>query len=156
MRKLFLGVLFFATLSNGQAQPLYRCGNTFSQTPCNSDAKPIYRCNGAPSQTQCESDAKTIALQAKPVDVDRVEAMKAACIQWLRTVPDWKDRDSLKFGSVVRGKFDVKTINGSSTVVVNYITSINGKNSYGAYIGEKPAVCYANEQETKILSGYSF
>lgn len=82
--------------------------------------------------------------------------MKAACTDWLRRVPDWKDRDSVKIFNVRRGAMDVKTIDGYPVVVVSYIASVNGKNSYGAYIGEKPAVCYANQQETKILDGFAF
>lgn len=158
MRNIFVALLLVAALFNAQAQKLYRCGNNFSQMPCGTEAKPMYRCGGAPSETPCSENngisAKVLAeLNKNPTNADRVEAMKAACLVWLRTTPAWKDRDSLKFGSVTRGKFDVTTINGSPTTVVSYLTTFNAKNSYGGYTGEKLALCYANEQENQILHG---
>ena len=156
MRDVLMGALLFAALSSAQAQTLFRCGNNFSQTPCSGEAKTVYRCGGVASDKPCPTDAKIADLQTKSPSSDRIETMKEACMTWLRTVPEWKDRDSLKFGAVSRGKFDVKTLNGTPTVVVSYLTTINGKNSYGAYVGERVAVCYANEQETKILHALTF
>lgn len=143
MRNILTVIVLGALLSHVQAQHLYQCGNTFSQVPCGEDAKVIK----APGVFQPPTT---------PVSPERVEAMKAACSEWLRIVPSWKDRDSLKILSVTRGKFAVERIRDVPTVVVTYYAKINGKNSYGAYAGEKIAVCYANEQETKILDGMTF
>ena len=38
--------------------------------------------------------------------------------------------------------------------IVRYTATVNAKNIYGGYTGEKQATCYANEQETKIVRGF--
>lgn len=142
MRNIFVGLLLVAALFNAQAQKLYRCGNNFSQMPCGSaDQKVIQARGGESSGSQSYGD--------------RVQAMKAACIDWIRRVPAWKDRDSVKISDVSRGGAQVITIDDSPLVVVSYTAIVNGKNSYGGYGGEKLYVCYANEQETKIIKGVS-
>lgn len=151
MRCLSIGAVLFALAFGAQAQKLYRCGNNFSQIPCGTQAKPMYRCGGAASEIPCLTEGRITEAQTKPANSERVEAMKSACAAWLRTVPAWKDRDSLKIGNVVRGKHEVIDLHDVPVVVVSYLTTINGKNSYGAYVGERLAVCYANEHENKIL-----
>lgn len=143
MRNFFVALVLGMALWSAQAQHLYRCGNNFSQVPCGDDAKP------SPSY-------KGFAAPIKGSEGDRTSAMKAACIQWLRSMPAWKDRDSVKVENVNRGKADVETIDGAPTVIIRYTASVNAKNSYGGYTGEKLAVCYANEQETKIIHGLVF
>ena len=74
------------------------------------------------------------------------------CQERLRIGEPWKDRDSLKFGSMIRSpKSAFVKINNKQTEVVLYITKVNAKNSYGAYAGDKLAVCYFDLQESKIL-----
>lgn len=143
MRNFVAIVVLGGVMFGAQAQHLYRCGNNFSQVPCGEDAKP------SPSY-------KGFAAPIKGGESDRTSNMKAACIEWLRSMPAWKDRDSVKVQNVSRGKADVKTIDGVPAVIVRYTASVNAKNSYGGYTGEKLAVCYANEQETKIVEGTVF
>lgn len=143
MLNFVAGIVLCMAAFGVQAQHLYRCGNSFSQVPCGDDAK-IIKTPGV------------LQPPATPVVPERVEAMKAACAEWIRAVPAWKDRDSVKILSVTRGKLSIEQIFGSSTVVVNYYVRVNAKNSYGAYSGEKVAVCYANEHETRIIHGLTF
>jgi hypothetical protein len=121
-------------------QQMYRCGNTFSQQPCGPDATAIK------SQGVLQPPAPDVHGHG-----EKVERMKALCREALIRVPAWKDRDSLKIGPVHRGSAEVRTIGGSPQVVRTYATTINSKNSYGAYEGEKAAACYVNEHETKVL-----
>ncbi len=121
-------------------QPMYRCGSTFSQQPCGPDATEI-KGHGGPQPSMPQG----------PGEPEKVARMKALCREMLIQAPSWKDRDSLKIGEIRRGKADVKTIDGAPQVVRLYLTTVNGKNSYGAYTGDKPAVCYANEHETRVL-----
>lgn len=122
------------------SQQMYRCGNTFSQQPCGPEATTI-KSHGVLQPS----------VATGPENAEKVARMKDLCREMLIRVPDWKDRDSLKIGEIYRGQAEVRTINGSAQVVRLYVTRINGKNSYGAYTGEKGAACYANEHETKVL-----
>lgn len=141
MRKFLAVIAFGGMLFPAQAQHFYRCGNLVSQTPCGEDAKPV-------------SSYRGFAAAGKGDARDRTTNMTAACTEWLRNMPSWKDRDSVKIQSVQRIKTDVETINGLPTIIVRYSAIVNAKNSYGGYTGEKSATCYANEQETKIVHGY--
>ena len=35
--------------------------------------------------------------------------------------------------------------------VIQYLADVNAKNSYGAYPGSKPAICYVDMGETRVL-----
>lgn len=82
---------------------------------------------------------------------ERVARLKAQCGSMLRSVPAWKDRDALKIGNISRDGFRTLSDRRNSNVFVQYSTIVNGKNSYGAYAGEKLAFCYSDEFETKIV-----
>ena len=45
----------------------------------------------------------------------------------------------------------VVSIDGQKREVILYASSINGKNSYGAYQGEKVAACYFDLKDEKFL-----
>lgn len=143
MCKLIAAVVLGGMMFSAQAQHFYRCGNTISQIPCGVDAKPVSSHKGFSAPVTGDSS-------------DRTTNMTTACIEWLRRMPAWKDRDSVKVQNVSRGKTDVETIDGVPAIIVRYTASVNAKNSYGGYTGEKLAVCYANEQETKIVFGFVF
>lgn len=103
--------------------------------------------------------SKTIKIWSKQVPEehgDRVQRMKTQCEMLLRQLPAWKDKDSLKFDGFFRGKATTLAVDGQSVMVVEYLTRVNAKNSYGAYVGEKPAICYANIGETRILDIQTF
>ena len=76
------------------------------------------------------------------------------CEQWIRSIPGWKDPDSIKHDGITRGKHETRKINGQSQIVVPYYAMVNAKNSYGAYAGARPYICYANQGETNIIDFY--
>lgn len=125
------------------ALAVYKCGNTYSQTPCAADAKKL--------------EIQGSVQSRPPIKLDPIEPAKERqnadqCEKALRTIPSWKDRDSLKVGPIVRASTSMsKSIGGVPSQVVAYITSINGKNSYGAYGGEKTAACFFDLKEEKLL-----
>lgn len=123
------------------SQTMYRCGNTFSQTPCgpNSSTSLIPKSGG--STTVADHKA-------------RVQEMKAICAELVRGLPAWKDASSVVLDGVYRGKAEVRTIHGQPLVVIPYYAMADGKNSYGAYPGKRPYACYANESETRIVDFY--
>jgi hypothetical protein len=145
-RFLISFVLPILTIWSGTtfAQQMYRCGSTFSQQPCGPDATVIK------NQGMLQP-----SIPQGPGEAEKVTRMKALCREMLIRAPSWKDRDSLKVSEIYRGKADVRTIDGMPQVVRLYVTTVNGKNSYGAYTGDKPAVCDVNEHETKVLDLYT-
>lgn len=119
------------------------------------DGKVVYQ------EAACEADAiskpiKILADSTATQHSDRVEKMKVQCEQMLRNVPAWKDKGSLVFSGFFRGKVTTMKIGDQSVAVVEYWTNVNAKNSYGGYVGEKPAICYANMGETQILDIKTF
>lgn len=75
----------------------------------------------------------------------------ALCEAALRTEPAWKDASSLQVTNMKRTGFTTIKMHGTTLVAVQYSATVNGKNSYGAYAGQKPAFCFLNETETKVL-----
>lgn len=128
--------LFSATCS---AQTVYRCGNSFQDTPC----------PGAPIKVQ-----PGLSEIEKAADPEKERFMIAACEQAVRAHPGWKDPTSLLMAPVRRGKEEYRLIGNKKLPVRAYITGVNAKNSYGAYVGETFVACYANLEETELLNVY--
>ncbi|MCS4509148.1 hypothetical protein [Xylophilus ampelinus] len=148
-------ILFLAPCLTAGAQTMYKCGNTYSQNPCDSAARE-YKLPGAkapPATASAIASGKPLS----PADESKVEALKARCADALRTVPMWKDRDTIKMGSINRGTETRSVVlsNGSFRQVVPYYTMINAKNSYGAYGGEKVAACYFDLDEKSLVDVYT-
>ncbi len=145
MKKIAVVVLFMALA--GQAWAVNKC-----TLP---DGKVVYQ------ETACEADATSkpikILADSTPTDHgDRVQKMKEQCEDMLRKAPAWIDRGSVMFTGFFRGSVTTMKIGDQSVAVVEYLTKVNAKNSYGGYVGEKPAICYANMGETKILGIKTF
>lgn len=140
MNRFFLCLLVAGTSVTCQAQTLYRCANTFSQTPCGTEDQTTFKARG--------SDPGAVQSHA-----DRVSSMKAACETWIRTVPAWKDRGSVIISEITRGESTVTKVDGVSAIVIPYYAKVNAKNSYGGYVGETVYICHANAQESRIIRG---
>ena len=117
------------------AQHLYRCGSTFSQTPCGPDAKQV---------------SAAVPQPSGPVDPEVRVKIEDDCRRWIVGVPQWKDRESVRIGTIYRGANQPR----DGRVLRAYHVSVNAKNSYGGYQGERPFVCYADEASAKVLDLY--
>lgn len=123
------------------SQTMYRCGNTFSQTPCGE--------NSTTSTIPKSGRSTTVAdHQARVLD------MKMRCAALVKGLPAWKDPSSVRMDGIYRGKAEVRQVHGQPLVVIPYYAMADGKNSYGAYPGQRPYACYANEAETRIIDFY--
>lgn len=124
------------------ASAVYRCGNTYSQTPCAPDAKEIEIHSGqasGPSPTPKTSQAQ-------------IEQNIKLCERALREIPDWKDRETLKISPVKRALTTMNVdIKGQKREVIPYVSNINGKNSYGAYQGDKSVACFFDLKDENFL-----
>ena len=98
--------------------------------------------------------AKVNLSGAGPSDAD-IAAVRgkaaALCETALRTIPAWKDADSLKVTNMTRMGHTTIKLHDTTLVAVQYRAMVNGKNSYGAYAGQTSAFCFLNETETKVL-----
>ena len=95
-------------------------GQTVNKCP-SPDGKPVYQQNSCAGESGTELRIET----GKPSE-SRLATQEEIdqCLKLIKIRYDYKDPDSLR-------------VEGSSVVVL----SVNGKNSYGAYVGAKPAVC---------------
>ena len=140
MKKFALAILVSTFVTGGCfAATIYKCGTVFSDKPCTDGPTTVKRVWGA-----------------APVNSDpapNLEAITDACKAWIKAAALWKDADSLKISPLVGTGMTVIGEGSEARAVYAYHTEINGKNSYGAYTGPKSAICYVNEQKTKIVGG---
>lgn len=131
-------LLVLFSSSSSHAQPMYRCGTTFSQVPCDKSASSI----------PVPSHSKQAATQNQP----RLQG-RDLCTVAIPSRLSLKDPYSAVI-SVVNDKPRFTTIEYANTPMVakEYILSVNAKNSYGAYVGAKPYFCYLNEPESNVLA----
>jgi hypothetical protein len=153
--------LLCALCATAHAQQVYRCGSTYSQTPCGAVAKEIPISTGDRPQTieSIQADlAKTKRLLTTKIpDVatspELVEANKRTCTQIIRS--SMKDPESARIGDVSRVGAANSYYAGKNYQAVSYTALVNGKNSYGGYVGEKPYYCEFSMDEKTFMRIYS-
>ena len=134
-----LALILFAVLAGpAGAQTMYRCGNSFSQESCGPGAK-VIKTPGA-----VQSPASKLGPEASA-------AIAQQCKQRLGALPDWKDRDSVRFGVASTSVAETRTVRGTPMAVRARIIMVDAKNSYGAYTGDRPAFCYTDDAESKVV-----
>lgn len=125
------------------------CGPAWGVNKCTVGGKTVYQ------DAPCAGDGhKVDTTSAGPSNADVAAAAGAAaalCETALRTVPHWKDADSVRISDVKRMGFTTTKMHGTTLAVVRYGAMVEAKNSYGAYTGKKPAYCLLNGSETKVL-----
>lgn len=139
-RQFFSFMLLSVAVQSSHAA--YKCGNTYSQTPCGPDAQKF----------EIQTPTKGGDSPAPQTLAEQIDRNTKLCERALREVPSWKDKESLKIAPIKRlPKTMVVSIDGQKREVILYASSINGKNSYGAYQGEKVAACYFDLKDEKFL-----
>lgn len=118
-----------ATLS----QQLYRCGNTYSQTPCAPDAAPArISADAAPEQAAGSSGKELCASEG-------VAQMQ------------FSDPQSTRIRSVVKAGAEVIQYAGKPIAARKYHITLNTRNEVGAYVGDRVYLCYLSEDERRVL-----
>jgi hypothetical protein len=148
---MFIARFTLALISVGvsysvSSQPMYRCGNSYSQTPCGPDAKKVdivvQRSGGQPAR-QLKDDA-TEETKARTV-----ELCKAAVIARL------KDPESARFSGISRSNSlerPLPALNGPLVKTSGVNGFINAKNSMGGYTGDKLFFCSVDfATESKVI-----
>ena len=115
------------------SQNLYKCGNTYSQTPCAPSAEPI---------KVHEDHVGTVSNPGQGQEL---------CRSALPRMAHLNDPYSAVVESVGEARHDTLKI-GTEVVMVKRIDVImNSKNSYGAYTGSKLYRCYVSVDEQRLL-----
>lgn len=159
------------------AQKMYRCGNSFSQTPCGENQKEIViqtpdpclsdgnkysmpcltrELDASSAKTKEEARLKAEELRRKvnehipdlPPPPGVIAANVALCETETRR--SLKDPDSARIKDVKRGGAANDYFQGKFTPRVSYFLNVNAKNSYGGYTGEKLFSCVFTLDE-KVL-----
>lgn len=138
-----LGIASLGHAPPSDAQTMYRCGSTFSQTPCGTDAKEVRAAGvGQP----------VIVPPVPPIDEARRATLARICTEVIKTIPAWKDRDSLRITPPTRSEVGVvREVGGRRIPVIPWDSQVNGRNSFGGYTGDKAATCYFDMAETKVV-----
>jgi hypothetical protein len=144
----FALALIFAGISHSvSSQTMYRCGNSYSQTPCGSDANKVDivvpQGSGGQPARRLKDDA-TEETKARTV-----ELCKAAVLARL------KDPESARFSGISRSNSlerPLPVLNGPLVKTSGVNGYINAKNSMGGYTGDKLFFCAVDyATETKVL-----
>ncbi len=135
-------LLSVAYIGGAHASSYYKCEvngkKVFSDVPC---------------ATQAEHHAIKLSTPlGSPVTVsDQVERCSKAIKDRL------KDPDSLKVGDVTGPIATSIVYEGTAIMAYEFIFSINAKNSYGGYVGNRMWVCYTSYDDShRVLSVKNF
>lgn len=86
----------------------------------------------------------------------RTQKAAALCEAMWRNAPNWKDPESVRISNVRRTGFTTIKLHDTSIMAVGYTAEVNAKNSYGGYVGRKPALCYLDQTESRVLDVVTF
>jgi len=125
--------LLLAWPVHGMAQQLYRCGNTYSQTPCAPDAAPARISAGA---------APEQAAGASGRDLCATEGVAQM---------GFPDPESTRVVAVAKGGAEVIQYAGKPIASHKFNITLNTKNEVGAYMGNRVYGCYLSEDERRVL-----
>jgi hypothetical protein len=111
----------------------------------------VYKCelNGVTtfSQTPCANDAEEVTIRTQAISQNSTsdDELEQACLRLVSSKSVWKDPLSIRIeGS---RKSWVTDDSGHRRVLTLFI---NAKNSYGAYGGPEPHICFLNHSGTGL------
>lgn len=133
--KLVSTIALFAAFCPAQAA-IYRCGKVISDQPCGEDAKKII----GTSAPAAPSDPANEGADGS-----------AICKNALLSQIQWDDKETLKFESISRGKWENIPWGAGKITSPTYHARISARNTHGIYGGAKVYTCYMNTGESKVL-----
>lgn len=116
-------------------------------------AQEAYKCKvgGATviQDTPCKVVGPVPAIPDLPASEETIARAAALCEAAVRH--KMKDPAAAKITDIHRSRTDRWCTKPTTTQVRYYWMTVNGKNSYGAYVGEKPYRCALDMSETLVL-----
>lgn len=126
-----LGSLTLASAAH--AQQLYKCGNTYSQTPCATDAKPSKLHQGAaPEKAPGASGFELCALTAK-------------------SAVGTPEPESARVRQVQQRVSEVIQYSGQALPSHRYDLTVDARTQYGVFSGPVAYSCWLSEDQARVL-----
>lgn len=128
------------------AQETYKCktasGNVYQNAPCSGTV----RYSDDPIKKR-SSDVANYSLD----DSNPIALGKRLCKDIAPKYVTWKDPESLRIGDVFGGKMTTVLIGSAPVGARQFFVSVNAKNSYGGYVGEKSLICNTSEDGRRVI-----
>jgi hypothetical protein len=122
-----------AVSTHAASQTLYRCGNTYSQTPCAADAA-----------------SARISAGAAPEAAAGMSGSELCSSQGVAQM-GFPDPASTRIRTATRAGTEVIQYAGKPIASRKFNVVLNTKNEVGAYTGERVYACYLSEDERRVL-----
>lgn len=116
------------------AQQMYKCGNTFSQTPCAPDAV------ARPVQSAAAPETPAGGLSG-------YELCAAAARKMVQT----PEPETARIQPIGERRSEVIQYAGKPIATHRYDLSIDAKTPYGVYSGLQPYACWLSEDQRRVL-----
>lgn len=115
------------------AQPMYKCGNTYSQTPCAPDAT-----------------SKRVYSGAAPAAAPGLSGY-ALCAAAAPRATGSPEPETARVRQLGERRAEVIQFAGQGTASHRYDLGVDAKTRYGVYSGEEPYACWVSEDQRRIL-----
>ena len=134
MRYLATGLFaLFVMAPSAQSQQLYKCGNTYSQTPCATDAKPTRLHQGAaPDKAPGASGFALCAIAAK-------------------SSVGTPEPESARVQPLGQRVSEVIQYSGQPLPAHRYDLTVDAKTQYGVFSGPVASSCWLSEDQARVL-----
>lgn len=133
-RASFFLALFAVAAGSAGAQTMYRCGNTYSQTPCAPDAVPKRSLSDAPAE-KSGGGAQGYEL----------------CASHAPTSVDTPEPQSARVQQVGLRRAEVIQYADKPVAAHRYDLTVDAKTVYGVYSGPQPYSCWLSEDQRRVL-----
>ncbi len=128
-----LTIALFALASPAIAQQMYRCGNTYSQTPCAA---------GSASKSLYSGAAPERAAGATGYELCAAQAVKQA---------GSPEPESARTAPAGQRKSEVIQYAGQSISTHRFDLTVDAKTQFGVYSGPVAYSCWLSEDEARVL-----
>ncbi len=128
-------VLLMMGLNVSQAQQLFKCGNTYSQTPCAPDATPKRGLSGGSAAAATGDKPSGLAL----------------CSAQALTRIDSPEPETAQVSPVGQRKTEVIQYANQPIMAVRYDLSVRAKTQYGVYGQPLSFACWLSEDQLRVL-----
>lgn len=131
--RLLAAIALGTCASLASAQQMYKCGNTFSQTPCAADAV-----------------AKPVQPSAAP-DVPAGLTGYELCAAAARKMVNTPEPETARIQPIGERRSEVIQYAGKPIATHRYDLSVDVKTQYGVFSGLQPYACWLSEDQRRVL-----
>lgn len=130
---LIVAITLGAHAGFASAQQMYKCGNTFSQTPCAPDAV-----------------ARPVQSSAAPEAVGGLSGYEL-CAAAARKMANSPEPETARIQPVGERRSEVIEYAGKPIATHRYDLAIDAKTQFGVFSGLQPYTCWLSEDQRRVL-----